>query len=107
MAASYDTSESEYAMIDHMHFQNDHTVAGNWLFGTTRNKKWSNSAKLVYIFRLDLDSNRNPRATNLELRMLDPADFKGANKIAGIKNKMNGDIISMVYWDDAKMLYYL
>ena len=61
----------------------------------------------MYIFRLDLDSNRNPRATNLELRMLETSDFKGTNKIAGIKNKMNGDIISMVYWDDKKILYYL
>ena len=39
--------------------------------------------------------------------MLSTKDFKGSNKIAGIKNKMNGDIISMVYWDDAKKLYYL
>ena len=61
----------------------------------------------MYIFRLDLDSNHNPRLTKLELRMLSSMDFKGSNKIAGIKNKMNGDIISMVYWDDAKKLYYL
>ena len=107
MAASYDKSEAEYAMIDHMRFQNDHTVAGNWLFGTTRNKKWSNSAKLVYVFRLDLDSSRNPRATNLLLKMLDTKEFKGTNKITGIKNKMNGDIISMVFWDDKFKLYYL
>ena len=62
MAATYDTSEADYTMIDHMRFQNDNTLnAGEWLFGTTRNEKMSKAGSNVYIFRLDLDSSHNPR----------------------------------------------
>ena len=39
LGGTYFIDEAEFPVIDHMHFQDDHTVAGEWLFGTTRSHR--------------------------------------------------------------------
>ena len=38
-AAEYFTNEDEYPLIDNIIYQNDHVVAGEWLFGTTHSHR--------------------------------------------------------------------
>ena len=90
-----------------MHFQNDNTISGEWLFGTTRNKKLASAGSLIYLWRLDLDSNHNPRATNLKVKKLDSASFPTDSHITGVRPKMNGDVMSMVFWHSTNKLYFL
>ena len=90
-----------------MNFQNDNSISGEWLFGTTRNRKLSAAGQQIYVWRLDLDSNHNPRATNLSIKKLDSGDFNSDSHFVGVKKKMNGNIMSMVYWKSDKKLYYL
>ena len=59
IAAAYGSSETSYALIDHMRYQKDITttgdIIGEWLFGTTRDRRVSSAGSLVYVWRLDLD----------------------------------------------------
>lgn len=41
---TYTMTETEFAVIDHMHYQDDHSVAGEWLFGTSRGYRDDRSA---------------------------------------------------------------
>ena len=109
MDKNYDTSESGYALIDHMHYQNDNSIAGEWLFGTTRDRRVNSAGSLPYVWRLDLDpSTKNPRGNNLLLKKLDKAKFPNASHIIGVRPKMNGNIMSMIYWNDsANSIYFL
>ena len=83
-----------------MHFQDDSTVTGKWLFGTTRSNELTKTSQYMYVWRLDLDSNHDPRDTHLEVKLLDTGDI-GASHVTGVYPKMAGDVISMVIWIEA------
>jgi hypothetical protein len=62
---------------------------------------------LIYVWRLDLDTNHNPRATKLQVKSLDKAAFPNDSHVVGVRPKMNGDIMSIMYWHKDNKLYYM
>ena len=49
------TDKTSYPLIDHMKFQDDNSISGEWLFGTTRNNNRDKTGQSIYVWRLDLD----------------------------------------------------
>ena len=47
---------------------------------------------------LDLDTNHNPRATYLSIKKLESGKFSADSHMIGVRKKMNGNIMSMIYW---------
>ena len=95
-------------MIDHMHYQNDHTQAGEWLFGTTRSNDLTHKGDYVHVWRLDLDSDHNPRSDNLQVKQLDAGGLSDDSHVTGVRPKMSGDVISMIIWvaDTEELRYF-
>lgn len=104
--SSYSYDEGEYAVIDHMHYQDDYSIAGEWLFGTTRSTV-AHTSREMYVWRLDLDASHNPRADNLLVKRINDGDLKDDAKVIALNSKMYGDTIDMIFWRDNKEVVFL
>ena len=54
---------------------------------------------MIYVWRLDLDSNHDPRGDNLQAKQLTFGDWKKASFVSGVYPKMNGDKVSMLLFN--------
>ena len=79
-----------------MHYQNDHMVAGDWLFGTTRATNLENTDRFIIVWKLDLDESLAPRIDNLQMLWLKDNFLAKTAHVTGVRPKMNGDKMSMV-----------
>ena len=93
------TDKTRVPQIDNMQYQSGGTVTGEWLFGTTRGQRRDELGEMIYVWRCDLDSNHDPRDTNLEARQLSTADVYSMSIVTGVYPKMVGSKMSF-------MLYY-
>ena len=83
-------------------------MPGEWLFGTTVGRKHDKKGEYVYVWKLDLDSNHDPRGDNLEVRQLEKGKLSNRGFITGVYPKMIGDKIYMVFYkEDKEALRYM
>ena len=75
-------------------------MTGEWLFGTTRNNERDRRGETIYVWRCDLDSNHDPRDTNLEARQLDASSWSDDKytHVTGMYNKMVGSKVYIVMY---------
>lgn len=64
--------------------------------------------KQIYIWRLDLDTNHDPRSDNLEVKYIQGLDSKNAAHVTGMYPKMIGNIIHMIIFveKDKELRYF-
>lgn len=67
------TDQTNYATIDQMHNYNDGTR--HWFFGSTQSNKLDQTGSMMYMWRLDLDVDDNPRGDVLEMYKMASADW--------------------------------
>lgn len=77
-----------------MHHVND--GGKEWMFGTTRCNKITQTGDFLYVFRFDLDSDWNPRADNLEVFHLDRDAWDDDSHVTGLRPVMTGNKIWMI-----------
>ena len=79
-------SRTSHPKIDHMHYQANAIISGDeWLFGTTRDVEQSTRGSMIFIWRIDLDSNHDPRSTNMKSRWLDDSFFGTNTYVTGLR----------------------
>ena len=90
-----------------MHYQNDNSLAGDWLFGTTRSTNHGATDKPAQIWMVDLDANLMPLGNSLIIYRLDEGKLQTIGYITGVKPKMVGYEMSMVFRKDDDKLFYV
>ena len=70
--------------------------ASKWLFGSTRGNLLTATGEYVFIWKLDLDANNDPREANLAMRQLDKNFMSGDSHVAGLARIEYDDNIYMV-----------
>jgi hypothetical protein len=101
-ASGYHDNEENAPYIDHMH------IDGSWMFGTTRSDDRTKTGDNIFVWKLDLDAQGNPRSDNLQILKIDPPAFPGVSHVTGVKPTLDDGKIHMVYFQgEYGGLFYL
>ena len=107
-SSTYHTDETTAPYIDHMHLDDTSDPSKEWLFGTTRSSSINASGSFIFIWKIDLDAAHNPRADNMQIKLLDSSYFPGNSYVSAVSPTMVGNEVHMIYKkDESGKLYYL
>ena len=79
-----------------MHYQDDNSLPGDWLFGSTRSTEEGKVKNFIIVWMLPLDATTKQPingSTDLKMFRLDEGKFQDRGHITGIRDKMNGSLM--------------